>query len=386
MSSKSILEMSDEELANLSAPPASAAEESAATADPDADGEAGSEAGDSPAAAAADAEVPEQGEQGEQEEQAAAPAEATASTEQTPAAQTAEQQAADAAAVEQAAIDYKAEYERVLGPIKANGREIKVNSVDDAISLMQMGANYNKRMAALKPNLKLLKMLENNGLLNEEKLSFLIDVSRKDPGAINKLVHESGIDPMEIDADKAQAYKRSSHAVADTEVELDLVLDELKGSESYTQTLDVVGNVWDDQSRRIVSQNPQLIRVLHDHMASGIYTQISNEVERERMLGRLNGVSDIEAYRQVGDAIHARGGFAHQTPQPGESGKAPASAPAAIPVQSAPASASDSARNAQRRAASGSTPTAPASTAAKDFNPLSMSDEEISRMAAPKFS
>ena len=58
-------------------------------------------------------------------------------------------------------LDYKAEYEKLLKPFKANGRDIQVGSVDDAIALMQMGANYNKKMAALKPNMKLLKMLEN---------------------------------------------------------------------------------------------------------------------------------------------------------------------------------------------------------------------------------
>src|SRR5690606_29540484 len=71
-------------------------------------------------------------------------------------------------------VDYEAEYKRLLTPFKANGREIQVKSVDDAIQLMQMGANYNKKMAALKPNLKLMKMLQNNNLLTEDKLSFFI--------------------------------------------------------------------------------------------------------------------------------------------------------------------------------------------------------------------
>ena len=74
------------------------------------------------------------------------------------------------------AIDYEVEYKRLLAPFKANGREISVKSVDDAVTLMQMGANYNKKMAALKPSLKLMKLLENNGLLSEEKISYLIEI------------------------------------------------------------------------------------------------------------------------------------------------------------------------------------------------------------------
>ena len=87
---------------------------------------------------------------------------------------------------------------------------------------MQMGANYNKKMAALKPNLKLLKLLENNGLLSEEKLSFLIDLDKKNPDAITKLVKDSGLDPLEMDVSKSD-YKPNTYTVHDREVELDSV-------------------------------------------------------------------------------------------------------------------------------------------------------------------
>lgn len=52
---------------------------------------------------------------------------------------------------------------------------MQVNSVDEAIQLMQMGANYTRKMQELQPHRKTLLMLENNGLLDEGKLSFLID-------------------------------------------------------------------------------------------------------------------------------------------------------------------------------------------------------------------
>lgn len=278
------------------------------------------------------------------------------------------------------AIDYKAEYERLTAPFKANGREVQVGSVDDAINLMQMGANYNKKMAALKPNLKLMKLLENNGLLSEEKISFMIDLGKKDPGAINKLVKESGIDPMDLDAEKASAYKQTAYAVDEREIELDTVLDDIKDSTTYTRTLDVVSNKWDVASKQAISQAPQLLKVIDDHMASGIYDLISTEIERERVFGRLKGLSDIEAYRQVGDAIQARGGFNHlfkkDTVQPNQP---------ATPVIVQPKPKVDEAElNNRRRAASSTKPAAPTTTP-KEYNPLSMSDEEFAKLAEPKF-
>ena len=105
-------------------------------------------------------------------------------------------------------INYQAEYERLLTPFKANGRQMQVHSVDDAMQLMQMGANYNKKMAGLKPNLKLMKMLEKNDLLNEEKLSFLIDLQTKDPAAIARFIKDSEVDPLDIDPAARQRGRR----------------------------------------------------------------------------------------------------------------------------------------------------------------------------------
>lgn len=273
-------------------------------------------------------------------------------------------------------IDYKAEYERLLKPFKANGREVAVASIDDAISLMQMGANYNKKMAGLKPSLKILKLLENNSLLDESKLSFLIDLDKKDPKAINKLVKDSGINPMDLTAEKAGEYEPKTHSVDERELDLDAVLDEIQSTPTYNQTLALVSKKWDGPSKQAVAAQPQLLKVINDHMASGVYELISKEMESERMFGRLDGLSDIEAYRKVGDSIQARGGFNHLgTPQ----GKSAAAAPEVVTPKP---KVDDSALKDKRRAAS-ATPAAAAAAPSKDFNPLSLSDEEFSKLSAP---
>lgn len=271
-------------------------------------------------------------------------------------------------------IDYKAEYLRIVAPFKANGRDVEVAGVDDAIALMQMGANYNKKMAALKPNLKMLKLLENNGLLSEEKLSFLIDLSNKNPNAINKLVKDSGIDPLDLNEEKAGEYKPKTYNVDDREVELDTVLEEIQDTPTYTRTLDVVGNKWDGASKQTIADSPEVLKVINTHMQNGVYDIVSAEVENQRMFGRLKGLSDIEAYRQVGDAIQAKGGFNHLA----QSGK-PANAPTIVTPPPKPAT--DPKLNEKRRAASSTKPSGSTPVSA-DFNPLNLSDEEFSKMSS----
>jgi len=271
-------------------------------------------------------------------------------------------------------IDYKAEYERLTSSFKANGKDITVSNVDDAIALMQMGANYNKKMAALKPNLKLLKLLENNKLLDESKLSYLIDLDKKDPAAITKLIKDSGIDPLDVDVNKDSEYKPKTYTVDEKEIELDEVLGDLQETDTYSKTLDIVGNKWDGSSKQVITQNPQLLRLINDHVANGVYEIISKEVDRERMLGRLNGVSDINAYRLIGDTIEAKGGFEHLNPAK----KAPQ---VVVPTTK---KAPDPALISKKRAASSTQKAAP-NKVPEDFNPLAMSDEAFSKLVVSKY-
>ena len=279
-------------------------------------------------------------------------------------------------------VDYKAQYEELLKPFKANGREMTVKTVEDARTLMQMGANYNKKMAALKPNLKILKMLENNGLLDEGKLSYLIDLDKKNPEAINKLMKDSGLDPLDLDAEKAAAYKPSTYTVDEREVELDAVLEEIQDTSTYNRTLDIVGSKWDGPSKRVIADTPQILKVINSHVQSGIYDLIHQEIENERTFGRLQGLSDIEAYRQVGDRMHAQGRFNHLTGSSPQTNNTPSTP---VVVTPKPKMGNEDKLREKKRAASAAKPAAiPAATPA-DFNPLSLSDEEFSKLGDTKF-
>lgn len=268
-------------------------------------------------------------------------------------------------------LDYEAEYKKITAPFKANGKDMQVKTADDIVALMQMGANYNKKMAALKPNLKLMKLLENNGLLSEEKLSFLIDLDKKNPEAISKLVKDSGIDPLDMDVNKESEYKPKTYTVDDRELELDSVLESIQDTPTYAQTINVVSTKWDGPSKQAVAETPQLLKVINDHISNGVYDLISNEVERERMFGRLKGVSDIEAYRQVGDSLDARGAFNHLFNQGQQQ-------PAVKQVIKPPVKAEDPSLRAKKRAAS-TTKAVPTNKGVADFNPLALSDEEFSK-------
>ncbi len=273
-------------------------------------------------------------------------------------------------------VDYKADVEKLLSPFRANGKDIQVESVDDAIVLMKQGANYNKKMAALKPGLKALKMLENNGLLDEDKLSYLIDLDKKNPQAIAKLIGESGIDPLEVNTETDE-YSPSDYSVSDNEMVLDEVLEKIQDTPTYQQTIQVVTKDWDVASKQELAKKPQLIEAINSHMQNGVYEKISNQVASERAMGRLTGLSDFAAYESVGAMLHSQGKL---VPQP----QADTTPPKKVDLDTAvdEREAERKRKKQEMKAPRGNKPAAPKK---QELNPLAMSDEEFERLANSKY-
>lgn len=280
----------------------------------------------------------------------------------------------DKNAVDQAATDYEAQITELLAPFRANGREIKVDSVADARKLMQMGANYNKNMRGIKPLRKIGKMLEENGLLDEGKLSHLIDISKKDPKAIAKLLADANIDPDDLNVDKPD-YKPTDHSVSDEQVNLDEALDSISDSDTQQRTIDTISNKWDAKSRATILNAPEIIPLIDSHMQSGIFDKIVTEMDTDRMLGKLDGLSDIEAYKAVGDRLQKAGKLTTQDADTNSNKK----------VTTKKVSKKAEAKRTDKRKAASSTKSTQGKKKTKlmDKNPLAMSDEDFNKMSIP---
>jgi hypothetical protein len=206
---------------------------------------------------------------------------------------------------------------KLFEPFTANGRQMQIRSPEEGVRLMQLGAGYNAKMEQLKPKLAIVRTLEKAGLLEEDKLAFLIDLHNKNPEAIGKLVKDSGVDVLDLDTDKVAGYKPKGIHTDLKEVELDEVLDSLKDSKSYTMLMADVSKKWDSQSKQEVGHNPAILHRINDHMNAGFYDKIVDEVNRQKALGTIpSGTPFLQAYAKVGDELNAAGAFGTQETQP----------------------------------------------------------------------
>lgn len=206
----------------------------------------------------------------------------------------------------------------IMAPLKANKRDIEIRSVDEARTLMSKGANYGRKMQILAPHLKTIKMLEDNGIQNEQELAFLIDLRNKNPGAIQKLLKDSQFDTLAFNPEDNVDYTPQTPVVTDRAVQFNSAVEDLLDNhETGRELLSSIQGNWDAQSVEALADNTQTLYDLNQHKASGVYDVIMSEMDRQKALGTIPAhLTTMQAYTIIGDHIRDNEGFdAHLTPE-----------------------------------------------------------------------
>lgn len=218
----------------------------------------------------------------------------------------------DSESVEEPYIDYKTEYEKITAPFKASGKTIQVRDSNEVISLMQKGVDYTKKQQALKPRLKELQILENQNMLGDN-LGYAIDLFNGNTKALAKLIKERNIDISELspnmygdEENNSPDYTPTNYSISDAEMRLKDVELTLKDSPNFQRLFTTLTDL-DDDSKAKFRNNPDLLLRLNEHMDSGLYDQIQNELEHRRIVGdaSVDGKNFYDAYTAVGNEILA---------------------------------------------------------------------------------
>lgn len=201
-------------------------------------------------------------------------------------------------------VDHEEFYKKVMQPFKANGKTIEIRKPEEAIQLMQMGANYTRKMQDISKHRKTIATLEEHGIKDEQELLFLLDLKNKNPEALKKFFKDNEIDPFEIDTSSDVNYIPQAHVISEKTLDAREVLDELNSTPEGSKTLTVISETWDDESTRFMWDNPQAFKHIHEQRVNGVYDLVMAEIERQTILGSLdpNG-SLMEKYNIVSNQM-----------------------------------------------------------------------------------
>ena len=194
--------------------------------------------------------------------------------------------------VDDTTVNYEEAYKRIFSPFKANGKEIRPKTPEDVISLMQMGANYTKKMQAMAPMRKIVESLSNAGI-KEEDLNFLIDLHKGDKDAIKQLLKKNEIDTLDLDLDNVN-YTPKNNIASDDDVKFSETLADI--DDSIPKINEILNTKWDKESKQALLKDPKLLRALHEEIQMGRFDTVQSRLEQEKTFGRYKDVSDLYAY------------------------------------------------------------------------------------------
>lgn len=284
------------------------------------------------------------------------------------------------------AVDF---WKKLSVPFKADGRDFTVRSPEDAIRLMQQGVNYSRRMHELKPMKAMNRVLQDNGLADQTKLNFAIDLMKGNKEAITKLLKSHNIDPMDLDTEKETGYQATNYGGNAQDNAFRDALDDAIAIPEGQALVNEIHAKWDSVSKAKLREDPSTLGNLVEMKRSGVYDQVVAELEYQQAAGYLQGVPFLQAFDQVGLAMKNAGVFdQQQKPVSNGNPMAPLNSgqPTGQPVASGTRKQNPPAKKAAANPHLSSTPPSKQSgnqqSPQTDFN--KMSDEDFLKMPPPE--
>lgn len=195
-------------------------------------------------------------------------------------------------------IDYKAFYDEVTAPIRADGRDFTIKSSEDLRNLVSKGLDYTQKTQQIAPYRKTLAFLRDNNALDDTKLSYMVDLINKDEKAVKQLIREMTAEPKEEGKQKLELYDldpeqedesqryhfQNKNTITDEQLNFRETFDEVNASEGGNAFLNKINQKFDSSSLDYLYQNPQAIKLLYQADRAGQFDQIMDRMQYNDMI------------------------------------------------------------------------------------------------------
>lgn len=194
--------------------------------------------------------------------------------------------------------DDKSEQTTKFQNLKANGKEYPIDSIDELYKLASAGVGAQQKYQAIAGHKKSIMAAEKAGVDIMEAVNLMANYKENPKEAIMKLLKDNNIDPMDIDLD-AEMAQTKDHSVSDFEVSYDEVVGEIGDSPIFPKVQELLLKGWDQKSRDVFLEKPEMIKQLHEEMSPipgekhSMYDIVSPIADKMKLSGDMRSDFDI---------------------------------------------------------------------------------------------
>ena len=180
---------------------------------------------------------------------------------------------------------------------KANGKEYSFTPeemMEQFPKIFGQAMDYTKKTQALKPWRKTIDAIE-SARLGHDDINLMIDVFKGDKNAIAELIKRTGVDTLDLDTENSK-YVPKDYGRDDTALAIKDIVDEISADKEYEITHRILSKEWDEKSFSELTKDPELIRLLHVDVKSGMYDKVQPIAEKMKVFDR-GRQSDLDYYK-----------------------------------------------------------------------------------------
>lgn len=201
------------------------------------------------------------------------------------------------------------EEERPVQPHKfrANGKDYEFSSeeiVDQFPRIFGQAMDYTKKMQTIKPWRKTIDAIE-SAELNHDDVSLMIDVLKGDKDAITEVLKRTGTDTLDLDTDADSTYVAKDYGRDASALAINDVVNDISRDVEYATTHNILSKDWDEKSWLTMADNPEMIRLLHTDVKSGMYDTLQPIAEKLKVFDGSKQ-SDIDYYKEAAQQHFAK--------------------------------------------------------------------------------
>ena len=189
---------------------------------------------------------------------------------------------------------------------RANGVEYEFTNSEKLAMFDKMfpqATDYTKKMQQIKPWRKTIDAIE-QAKLGQDDVNLMIDVLKGDKNAIANVLKRTGVDALDLDVDNAD-YVAKDYGRNDTELAIKDIVDEIGEDPEYRITHNVINKQWDEKSVEAFVEDPNMIRLLHTDVKTGVFDQVSPIANKLKIYDGGNK-SDLEYYKMAAQQYFSR--------------------------------------------------------------------------------
>lgn len=190
---------------------------------------------------------------------------------------------------------------------KANGKDYEFSSeeiVDQFPKIFGQAMDYTKKMQTIKPWRKTIDALE-GAKLNHDDVGLMIDVLKGDKDAISEVLKRTGVDTLDLDTEEDSKYVAKDYGRDDSALAIKDIVEDISRDVEYVTTENIISKEWDEASWQAMAKTPEMIRLLHTDVKSGMYATVQPLAEKLKVYGG-GAKSDLEYYKEAAQQHFAK--------------------------------------------------------------------------------